>query len=254
MTLKDVLYVPSFDNNLISVRNITKNGFKVLFSYDDCKIISEGRIVAVAAACENNLYRLATTGAACLSTLEVQDKEDCQHQWHTKFGHRDINAIRKLESEGLASGIQIKDCGIRLECECCVKGKLARKPFPQVSVSKTQATLDLIHTDVCGPIQTKTPGNKRYILRIIDDHSRYTTVHLVKFKNKATPLIKQFVEFTKTQFNKKGIRMQYTIAYTPQQNGVAERQNRTLCEMARCMLIDADMHKRYWGEAVMTAN
>ena len=278
VTLKDVLYVPSFDNNVISVRKINKNGFKVLFSYDDCKIISEGRIVAVAAACGNNLYKLATTEAACLSTLEVQHKEDYQHQWHRKFGHRDINAIRKLESEGLASGIQIKDCGIRLECECCVKGKLARKPFPQVSVSKTQATLDLIHTDICGPMQTETPGNKRYILTILDDHSRYTTVHLMKFKNEATPLIKQFIELTKTQFNKKpkiirsdqgreyanddlkdylrkeGIRMQYTVAYTPQQNGVAERKNRTLCEMARCMLIDADMHKRYWGEAVMTAN
>ena len=97
VTLKDVLYVPSFDNNVISVRKITKNGFKVLFSYDDCKIISEGRIVAVAAACGNNLYRLATTEATCLSTLEVQHKEDCQHQWHRKFGHRDINAIRKLK-------------------------------------------------------------------------------------------------------------------------------------------------------------
>ena len=127
-------------------------------------------------------------------------------------------------------------------------------------------------------MQTETPDKKRYILTIIDDHSRYTTVHLMKFKNEATSLIKQFVEFTKTQFNKKpkiirsdqrreyvnddlinylrkeGIRMQYTVAYTPQQNGVAERKNRTLCEMARCMLIDADMYKRYWGEAVMTAN
>ena len=62
VTLKDVLYVPSFGNNLISVRKITKNGFKVLFSYDDCKIISEGRIVAVAAACGNTRKIVSING------------------------------------------------------------------------------------------------------------------------------------------------------------------------------------------------
>lgn len=159
-----------------------------------------------------------------------------------------------------------------------MKGKLARKPFPKESSNKTQAPLDLIHTDVSGPMQTITPGNKRYVLTIIDDYSRYTKIYLMESKDQVRGFIINYVETAKTQFSKKpkiirsdrgkeyvnsvlqnylrseGIEAQLTAAYSPQQNGVAERKNRSLIEMARCMLIDAGMHKRYWGEAVSTAN
>ena len=127
-------------------------------------------------------------------------------------------------------------------------------------------------------MRTVTPGNKRYILTIIEDYSWYSVVHFMQHKNEAIHLIKEFVEFTKTQFRKKpkvirsdqgreyinydlqnylkkeGIRVQHTVIYSPQQNGVAERKNRSLLEMARCMLIDAGIEIKYWGEAVNTAN
>ena len=85
ITLKEVLYVPSFDNNLISVRKITKNGHPFLFSGADCQILSEGRTIAVAAGCGDNLYKLVTE--------EMEDKyiKHCQYEWHRKFGHRDID-------------------------------------------------------------------------------------------------------------------------------------------------------------------
>ena len=281
VTLKDVLYVLSFDNNLISVRKVTKNGYQVVFSGNDCEILSGGRSITVAVGCGTNLYRLATKETACLTTIEDKHIEDCQHEWHRKFGHRDIEAIKELVHKDLASGIRIKDCGIRLRCECCVKGKLARKPFPKASENKSTGTLNLIHTDVCGPMRTKTPGNNRYVLTIIDDYSRYSIIHLMQHKGEAAFLIKEFVEFTKTQFEKKpkiirsdqgreyvnndlrnylkkeGIRIQYTVAYSPQQNDVAERKNRSLLEMATCMLIlliVAGLDKKYWGKAVNTAN
>lgn len=97
-------------------------------------------------------------------------------------------------------------------------------------------------------------------------------------KHETTKYIKEFVQSMKNQLNKipkvrrsdrgreyvnnnlrsylhnEGIKIQYTAGYSPQQNGVAERKNRSLIEMAKCMLIDADMDKKYWGEAIHTAN
>ena len=69
---------------------------------------------------------------------------------------------------------------MKLRCECCVKGKLARKPFSKASESRSTATLDLIYTDVCGAMRTKTPGNNRYILTIFDDYSRYSIIYLMQ--------------------------------------------------------------------------
>ena len=103
-------------------------------------------------------------------------------------------------------------------------------------------------------------------------------VYSMQHKGEVAGLIKEFVEFTKTQFKRKpkiirsdqgkeyvnnylqnylkkdGSHMQYAIAYSPQQNDVAERKNRSLLEMARYVLTDAEMEKKYWGEAANTAN
>lgn len=127
-------------------------------------------------------------------------------------------------------------------------------------------------------MQTKTPGNKRYALTLIDDCSRYITVHLLEHKSEVTERIQDFVRNMKTRFNKapqairsdrgkeyinsrlkdflrkEGIDVQYTVGYAPEQNGTAERKNRHLMEMARCMLIDGNLPNKYWGEAICTAN
>lgn len=127
-------------------------------------------------------------------------------------------------------------------------------------------------------MQIIIPGKNRYILTLIDDYSRYTTIYLLSQKSEVTEKIKNFIQEVKTKFGKvpkvfrsdrgteymnkdlkgyfrkEGIRNQYTVSYTPEQNGVAERKSRSLLEMARCMLIDAKLEKKYWGEAVHMAS
>lgn len=280
LIMRDVLYVPSFGSNLLSVKKLAKEGYKLIFEDDDCHIMKNGELLATAKL-SPELYEVKTAERVCAVSGTIKARhcsDDCQHVWHRRFGHRDPIAIKDLAVKGLATGIKIKDCGRRETCECCVKGKMARTPFPNESKNITQAALDLIHTDVCGPMQTVTPGQKRYVLTIIDDFSRYTKIHLMSHKNEAAAFVKEYIEMAKTQFGKKpkiirsdrgreyvnenlqmylknqGIRVQYTTAYSPQQNGVAERKNRYLMEMTRCMLMDANLEKRYWGEAVHTAN
>lgn len=275
VTLKNVLFVPELDGGLISVSQLAAKGFVVKFGVTVCEIQNaEGEIVVVGdKVC--NLYRLRIHE----SSLKVggEHHERCQHTWHRRLGHRDPDVLRRIAAEDLVSGFTLHDCGARIVCECCLKGKFSRKPFPPVTTRKTSQPLELIHTDLCGPMENATPSGNRYLMTLIDDFSRYTTVYLLKKKSEASSKIQQFVRSVQNSFGRKplvirsdgggeyvsrelrefyeaeGIKAQYTTPYSPQQNGVAERRNRYLQEMAICMLTDAGLEKLYWGEAVMTA-
>lgn len=135
----------------------------------------------------------------------------------------------------------------------------------------------LIHSDLCGPMQTATPQGNKYFLMLIDDYSRFIVVRLLKSKDEVSQAVQDYIAMALTRFNKKpailrtdngkeyitcdlenflrkeGIQHQLTVTYTPQQNGVAERKNRTLTESAKCMLLDASLDNRFWGKAILTA-
>ena len=272
--VKDVLYVPDLRTSLISVRVLTQKGFEVVFQQNLCRVIANGVDILVARL-ESSLYMIDNGGqsAAVGKTGEV----DCVHGWHRRMGHRDINAIRTLFKKDLVSGITMSECTCKFECEVCLRGKFSRLPFSE-SKSKTVKVMDLVHTDVCGPMETETPGRKRYYLTFVDDFSKFTIVHLLRNKSEVYNRFCEYValmlnqvgmkprilrcdrggeyigENVKSFLAKEGIELQLTAPHTPQQNGVAERKNRYLTEMARCMLYDAEMPNQYWGEAILTAN
>lgn len=274
--LSEVLFVPELDMNLVSVGSLVQKGAGVTFDENGCTIKRGERIAAVAPR-RNGLYHLRLIERVNAVVEQCQLK-DCIHEWHRKLGHRDIQAIHELERQELASGIGVKHCGVKLNCETCLQGKMARSSFPKSSRKKSKAVLDLVHSDLCGPMNTVTPGGRRYFLTFIDDFSRYSTVYLLREKSETFEALKDFVQQMKTQFGRppkivrsdqggeyrgnevkkflksEGILQQFTVAYTPQQNGVAERKNRSLVEMARCLILDSGMHYRYWGEAINTAN
>ena len=85
-------------------------------------------------------------------------------------------------------------------CEICIKAKMSRKPIPKKSESKTDVVLDLIHTDVCGPMPIPTPSGNRYFMTMIDDHSRYTVVYLLKHKSEVSSKIQEYVKYVQTKF------------------------------------------------------
>lgn len=276
IVFKDVLYVPDLDSALLSVRKLTQKGLKVKFGESRCTIsTAAGKAVAVAEL-RGNLYMLKEAEEAKLGK-EARHLPNCQHTWHRRFGHRDPAVLDRINADGLCDGVKVQDCGLRQVCEHCLEGKSSRVPFPKMSYSRAERVLDLIHTDVCGPMKNITPGGCRYLMTLIDDHSRYTVVCLLRQKSDAAACIKRFVAHVKTRFGRapcvirsdgggeyanqelktfyeqEGIEAQFTAAYSPQQNGIAERKNRSLQEMATCMLLDADLSKRFWGEAVATA-
>ena len=133
-------------------------------------------------------------------------------------------------------------------------------------------------SDVCGPFQEDSVGGSRYFVTFIDVFSRYSKVYFIKNKSDVADKVIEYVENVKTRFGKtpkvlrsdrggeytcgkvqdylkkQGIEFQCTVGYAPQQNGIAERKNRSLVEAARTMMDDAKLPKRWWAEAVNTAN
>lgn len=273
--LLNVLYVPQLKGNLISVKKLTARGLEVYFRDNQCTITKDGYTVANATE-ESGLYELNTTQKA-LRAAELSHA-DCIHYWHNRLGHRDPNAIRTLEKRNAALNFHIKPCDVSQVCECCIKAKMSRKSIPKKSESRAAEVLDLIHTDVCGPMQTTTPSGNRYFMTMIDDNSKYTKVYLLKNKSEVPAKIQEYVKYVQTKFRvtpkkirsdrggeytgeklksflrNEGIQMELTNPYTPQQNGCAERKNRYLVEMARSMLVDSSLPNKYWGEAIVTAN
>lgn len=274
VTLEDVLWIPKLDGNLISVKKLAEKGFIVEFSHDSCYLKRKNNKDWKIARWQNNckLYMLQEPERCCYASNDAEI-DCCIHDWHRRLAHRNLHDIHVMEKHGL----KIKACQCIDDCEMCIKGKLSRKPFPK-KATPTKAALDCIASDICGPFQVESIGRKRYFLTFVDIHTGYTEVYLIREKSEAAQKTIEFVEMLKTQIGRKmkilrtdrgkeylndklqsylkreGIKFQCTVGYAPEQNGVAERRNRTLVEAVRTMLTDSGLPKTLWAEAVCTAN
>ncbi|KAL0310593.1 UNVERIFIED_CONTAM: Retrovirus-related Pol polyprotein from transposon TNT 1-94 [Sesamum angustifolium] len=135
-------------------------------------------------------------------------------------------------------------------CEACLQGKQHKKPFPSGTSWRVKTVLELIHTDVYGPMRTPSHEQNRYFILFIDDYSRMTWVYFMREKSEVFKVFKKFKklvekqsgrsikvlrsdrgkEYNNSEFDnfceEEGIEHQTTVSYNPQQNGVSERKNR----------------------------
>lgn len=133
IVVKDVLYVPTLEENLLSVRKLTEKGLQVKFTKETCNILKDEDIVGTADS-NGSLYKLRFDHKAL--TVASKHEKNCQHIWHRRLGHRDPEAIKQMETRDLATGMKITDCGIRGVCTTCIKGKMTRQAFPKRSVHR----------------------------------------------------------------------------------------------------------------------
>lgn len=269
--VKNVLYVPELASNLLSVSQMIKNGCSVQFSNHGCKILNNKNAEVASAKLINNMYRLNTNS---ISAYICKNNENDYYLWHQRMAHLNFTDLNKLPE--CAEGVKLLENKNKMICEVCQEGKQSRLQFP-TGGSRAKKPLDLIHSDVCGPLEVKSLGGARYFLTFIDDYTRKVFVYFLHNKSDVFTKFKEFKalvenqltlkikcirtdngkEYLSNEFSdylkKTGIIHQTSNPYTPQQNGLAERMNRTLMERARCMLINASLQKQYWAEAVYTA-
>lgn len=286
-TIKNVMYVPGLSANLLSVSCLTKNKRKVVFDNSKCHIYDVAGNLLTSATFINGIYRLECVPNVLCSQVSSNvlhlNKEQCSsvqsaqmELWHRRLGHLSLQGMCALR-DGLAVGIDFQcDSGHLQDCIPCIEGKQTVKSFPKGQAKRAEQLLELIHSDVCGPMSQSSWGGARYLVTFTDDFSRKTFGYLMTQKNEVMECFINFknlvekqtgfvvkclrsdngTEYINKNFEKylsqHGIIHQTTIPYSPQQNGVSERLNRTIIEKARCMLSEAGLEKRYWGEAVMT--
>ncbi|CAK9827482.1 Retrovirus-related Pol polyprotein from transposon TNT 1-94 [Anthophora retusa] len=272
--LQETLLVPGLRSNLLSVSKITDYGLEVTFRRNEA-VVSNPMTGAkiMTAERDKNLYFIkenteeVATAQESMSTLQ---------KWHYKFGHLNERDLRDLVRHEKVYGVKCKNDEKFPTCEICIKGKQSQMPFP-TSNSVSTELLDLIHTDICGPMRCESLGGSKYFATFIDNKSKWCEVYFLKersevfdkfleFKSKVEKQTERKIkvlrsdngrEYCSRKFEdflkKEGIQHQLSVEYTPQQNGVAERQNRTLLDMARCMLLQSNLPPKFWAEAILTA-
>lgn len=287
--LKNVLHVPQLGYQLLSIPTLDKSGKASLF--ESGRVFIQSRDVLLATGTlQGNLYRLDTLQPEPNSAFLSVEMET----WHRRLAHLSPATISEMAARNLVHGLNLKKGSPNLgHCEGCILGKGHRSPIPKVSSSKSTKLLQLVHSDVNGPIETPSLGGSRYFVTFIDDYSKWTVLYTMQRKSDTFDCFKRYhayaekhtgatissvnvikrVDKTKAQIKalrtdnggeyislkfkdyleKHGIQHQLTVAYTPQQNGVAERMNRTLMDCARSMLHSANLEEQFWAEALATA-
>ena len=270
--LTDVQYIPKLEKNLISLGTFESKGFTIILHNGILKVVS-GALVVMKGIRRNNmyLYQGSTAVGTAAAVSEVDKVAEMTRLWHMRLGHAGEKSLQTMAMQGLLKGA--KTCKLYF-CEPCVLRKQKRVKFG-TAIHNTEGILDYIHTNVWGPTKTASLGGKHYFVTFVDDFSSRVWVYIVKSKNEVfeTFLIwKKMVEnqtgrkikvlrsdngreYRNDQFSyfykKEGISRRFTVRDTPQQNGVAERMNRTLLDKVRCMLCNAGLGKQFWAEAVM---
>ena len=272
--LHDVLYVPEATENLISVRAATKRGLAFTFHADRCEITMNGAALAVAPCTGDTIYYLHghPITADAPQALAALHKLESPELWHRRYAHLGYENLARLQTKGMVNGITTTAAEFKAAaaggspCEPCALGKGKRAPF-QAATGATTAALELLHTDLCGPLPVPSLGGSSYFCTVLDDYSKLAVVTPLASKADTPSTIKRVITLLETRsgvrarrlrcdngteyINRdlkswcedKGIQLETTVRYTPEQNGAAERLNRTLLEKVRPMLADAALPK-----------
>ena len=280
LELYNVLFIPHLNKNLISVRVFDDEGFKVTYSDRSCTVYDSNDQVILLGTRINNLYLLDVNLTDDKSYSLLTESQSNLALWHKRMGHLGVKNLRKLVKENMGTGIEFKDTvkDEKFFCESCIIGKQKRLPFSNSEMPRTSRPLEVIHTDVCGPMSEATFLGQRYYVSFIDDFTHFCVIYLLKNKSEVFQKFREYESMGRSHFGCKvsrlrcdnggeyisiqfkdfckinGIQLEYTVPFTPEQNGVSECMNRTIVERARTMLIESDLPEELWGEAVLTAS
>nr|GEY12121.1 hypothetical protein [Tanacetum cinerariifolium] len=229
---------------------------------------------------KNNMYSVYMKNIILkesLTCLVAKATLDESMLWHRRPGHVNFKIINKLVKENLVRGLPTKRFENDQTCVACLKGKQHKASCKSMIQNFITQPLFMLHMDLFGPTSVSSLMNKKYCLVVTDDYSRFTWVFFLATKDETSGIFKRFITKVENLVDKevkiircdngielknrvmsefcekKGIKKEFSVARTPQQNGVAERRNRKLIEADRTMFADSKLPTTFWAEAVNTA-
>eukprot|EP00794_Sanderia_malayensis_P014955 gene14955-biopygen12465 len=231
-------------------KTTTKKGVEVQFKGQSCKVVINDKVYNIGHK-HGKLYKLnlEPENTCCYASTKATDDLSL---WHNRFGHLGYDNLKMLSDKSMVDGMEHKGkTEMNKECESCAFGKQNRSPFPKKSSHRCTQPLELIHSDVCGPMNEHSVGGSKKFKEFVALNENLTGRRVKKLRadNGGEYKSDDFEKYCK----ERGILREDTIPYTPQQNGVAERMNRTIMETVRSIMHHAKLPMMFWAEAVSTA-
>lgn len=272
ITLKRVLYSKEINKNLISGIELAKDGIDASIKHinnNTTLFVNKGDILmGMFKANGSNIIKIPILQRDFDYINSTELDEKTVKRWHNRLGHyyqEDINKYLKLHN--------INDN----ECMECKISKLRRNPHNK-NPPRASNILEVIHSDIMGPLTPVSNDNYRYILTFIDEFSRKPWVFLMKDKSEATNIILDFLKYLDNHFNNKvkffksdnakeynnsrikkyckkmGIKKIFSTPYNPENNGIAERYNQTIINSAKTLIFWSKLSLDFWSYAVIYSN
>lgn len=285
LELNNVLLIPDAAVNLFSVRAAAARGVAARFSASGCTLYAADGSVAAKAPLISGAYQLegAVSSPTAFSATQSSKGEQAVQLWHRRLSHLSTGSLAHTARHGLVRGMTIPRSTMATlredsvpPCVPCLTGKSHRLSFPTSETKATQP-LELLHMDLMGPIKPSAPDGARYLATFLDDYSGFAIVQPIKTKDNVLEAAQRIIPWLQNQsgYNLKAVRTdnggeyiskafnawleskaathQLTAPYTPQQNGKAERFNRTIMDRVRAMLAESGLDPKLWAEAALTA-
>ena len=283
--LEKVLYVPELQCNLFSTTLMaTKHAIHFIGTQTYCHFVKHNEILFTGRLIQE-MYILDFTVilppvqslyTAAYGNIPAKEEHHTLQLWHHRLGHLHFDMIKKMAQNGAVTGLHLTTQTTSELCSACQFGKMKRQSFP-ASHFRTYASHpgDLIHGDICGPMSQPSKGGSLYFILYRDDSTGYRFVFCVTRKAEALTCFQQVFktilrdtgrtistlrtdrggEFSSNAFltylTENNIRRELTNSYTPEQNVVAERSNRTIMEGVRSSLYHSQLPLSFWAEAVV---
>ena len=278
LMLRNVLYVPELKTNLISCSALCSDGHTVSFGRGGCSVMKDGSLVLQGIR-DGGLYKTASTFTEMHSSDSYVNLASSvtEELWHDRLGHAHIESIRRLITSRAAVGLHLHKRGASIPsspCESCIAGKTVKrvKTFNPI---RATAVGEVVHSDVCGSMSNSSLGGSRYFTTFIDEFSGFIRVYAISQKSEVSAKFREYqawlertcdcnlkclksdgggeYQVLKPYLLSKGIEWKVSPPYSPDQNGIAERANRTLVEATRAMLAHSGLTIEFWAEAVNQA-
>ena len=283
--LENVLYVLGLQCNLFSTTLMaTKHSIHFIGTQTHChfvknhEILFTGRLIQDMYILDFTVLLPPVQGlyTAAYGNIPLKDQYQTLQLWHHRLGHLHYDMIKKMAQNGAVTGLHLTTQSPSELCSACQFGKMKRQSFPE-SHFRTYASHpgDLIHGNICGPMSQPSKGGSLYFVLYQDDSTGYRFVFCVTRRSEALTCFQQVFntilrdtgrtvstlrtdrdgEFSSTAFlrylSDNNIRRELTTSYTPEQNAVVERSNRTIMEGVRSSLYHSQLPLSFWAEAVV---